>query len=63
MIILSPLHAIDTIVVTPSEDEHLRFFVDQFCMNENTTLGEILERLMRCRETQAVSIIRQTFYI
>lgn len=48
--------------VAPDEDEHLRFFIDQFCQNENTTLGELLERLLRCRESQAVSVINQPLW-
>lgn len=57
MLLMMPtsLLSAETMTVTSSKDEHLRFFVDQFCQNEDTTLGELLERLLRCRESQAVS--------
>lgn len=53
---LTSITAESTLMVNISEDEHLKFFINEYCANENTTLADIVDRLLECREAVAVSL-------
>lgn len=62
---LTPITAesTSTIMVNISEDEHLKFFINEYCANENTTLADIIDRLLECREAVAVSLSESNFIL